>query len=147
MANDSILIQVQLGSPTKANISAVTRQIQSALSNVSANVQIQNGRQAAQTLQTIKRGTDDASRSMNSFGEAIGLSGRRFLAFTSAVAVVGRLTSALSQATREAIKFEREFVKLAQVFDTDVKSLGRLQNSMSELSKEFGLAIRISICN
>ncbi len=111
MANDSILIQVQLGSPTKANINAVTRQIQSALSNVSANVQISNGGQAAQQLQTIKNETDSATKSMNSFGEAIGLSGRRFLAFTSAVAVVGRLTSALSQATREAIKFEREFVK------------------------------------
>ena len=143
MANNSILIQVQLGSPTKANINAVTRQIQSALSNVSANVQIQNGRQAAQTLQNLKKGTDDASRSMNSFGEAIGLSGRRFLAFTSAVAVVGRLTSALSQATREAIKFEREFVKLAQVFDTDVKALGSLQNSMSQLSKEFGLSATV----
>ena len=143
MANDSILIQVQLGSPTKANINAVTKQIQSALSNVSANVQIQNGRQAVQTLQNLKRGADNASRSMNSFGEAIGLSGRRFLAFTSAVAVVGRLTSALSQATREAIKFEREFVKLAQVFDTDVKSLGRLQNSMSELAQEFGLSATV----
>ena len=143
MANDSILIQVQLGSPTKANINAVTKQIQSALSNVSANVQIQNGRQAVQTLQNLKRGADNASRSMNSFGEAIGLSGRRFLAFTSAVAVVGRLTSALSQATREAIKFEREFVKLAQVFDTDVKSLGRLQNSMSDLAQEFGLSATV----
>ena len=143
MANDSILIQVQLGSPTKANINAVTRQIQSALSNVSANVQIQNGRQAAQQLQTIKNKTDSATKSMNSFGEAIGLSGRRFLAFTSAVAVVGRLTSALSQATREAIKFEREFVKLAQVFDTDVKSLGSLQNSMSKLAQEFGLSATV----
>ena len=143
MANDSILIQVQLGAPTRANINAVTRQIQSALSNVSANVQIQNGRQAAQTLQNLRKGADDASRSMNSFGEAIGLSGRRFLAFTSAVAVVGRLTSALSQATREAIKFEREFVKLAQVFDTDVRSLGRLQNSMSELAQEFGLSATV----
>ena len=143
MANDSILIQVQLGSPTRANINAVTRQIQSALSNVSANVQIQNGRQAAQQLQTIKNKTDSATKSMNSFGEAIGLSGRRFLAFTSAVAVVGRLTSALSQATREAIKFEREFVKLAQIFDTDVKALGSLQNSMSQLSKEFGLSATV----
>lgn len=143
MANDSILIQVQLGSPTKANINAVTRQIQSALSTVSANVQISNGRQAAQQLQTIKNKTDSTTKSMNSFGEAIGLSGRRFLAFTSAVAVVGRLTSALSQATREAIKFEREFVKLAQVFDTDVKSLGRLQNSMSELAQEFGLSATV----
>ena len=143
MANDSILIQVQLGSPTRANINAVTKQIQSALSNVSANVQIQNGRQAAQQLQTIKTKTDSASKSMNSFGEAIGLSGRRFLAFTSAVAVVGRLTSALSQATREAIKFEREFVKLAQVFDTDVKALRGLQNSISGLAQEFGLSANV----
>ena len=143
MANDSILIQVQLGSPTKANVNAVTRQIQNSLSNVSANVEIKNGRQATQTLQTVKKGTDAASRSMNSFGEAIGLSARRFLAFTSAVAVVGRLTSAISQATREAIKFEREFVKLAQVFDTDVKALGRLQNSISDLAQEFGLSANV----
>ena len=143
MANDSILIQVQLGSPTRANINAVTKQIQSALSNVSANVQIQNGRQAAQQLQTIKNKTDSASKSMNSFGEAIGLSGRRFIAFTSAVAVLGRLTSALSQGTREAIKFQREFVKLAQVFDTDVRSLRGLQNSMSDLSREFGLSATV----
>ncbi|REK54549.1 MAG: phage tail tape measure protein [Bacteroidetes bacterium] len=143
MANDSILIQVQLGSPTRANINAVTKQIQSALSNVSANVQIQNGRQAAQQLQNIKTKTDASTKSMNSFGEAIGLSGRRFIAFTSAVAVVGRLTSALSQATREAIKFEREFVKLAQVFDTDVKALGSLQNSMSKLAQEFGLSATV----
>ena len=95
MANDSILIQVQLGAPTRANINAVTRQIQSALSNVNANVQIKNGRQTAQMLQNIKGKTDASTRSMNSFADAIGLSGRRFLAFTSAVAVVGRLTSAL----------------------------------------------------
>ena len=143
MADDSILIQVQLGSPTRANINAVTRQIQSALSNVSANVQIQNGRQAAQTLQNIKSKTDAATKSTTSFAEAIGLSGRRFIAFTSAVAVVGRLTSALSQATREAIKFEREFVKLSQVFDTDVRSLRGLQNSLSDVSKEFGLSATV----
>ena len=143
MADDSILIQVQLGSPTRANINAVTRQIQSALSNVSANVQIQNGRQAAQTHQNIKSKTDAATKSTTSFAEAIGLSGRRFIAFTSAVAVVGRLTSALSQATREAIKFEREFVKLSQVFDTDVRSLRGLQNSLSDVSKEFGLSATV----
>ena len=143
MANDSILIQVQLGSPTRANINAVTKQIQNSLSNVSANVQIKNGRQATQTLQNIKKGTDAAKGSMTTFGEAIGLSARRFVAFTSAVAVVGRLTSALSQATREAIKFEREFVKLAQVFDTDVRALGALQKSMSDLSREFGLSATV----
>ena len=143
MANDSILVQVQLGAPTRANINAVTRQIQSALSNVSANVQIQNGRQATQTLQNIKSKTDAATKSTTSFADAIGLSGRRFVAFTSAVAVVGRLTSALSQATREAIKFEREFVKLAQVFDTDVRSLKGLQNSLSDVSKEFGLSATV----
>ncbi len=143
MADDSILIQIQLGSPTRANINAVTRQIQSALSNVSANVQIQNGRQATQTLQNIKSKTDAATKSTTSFADAIGLSARRFVAFTSAVAVVGRLTSALSQATREAIKFEREFVKLAQVFDTDVRALGTLQNSLSDLSREFGLSATV----
>ena len=143
MADDSILIQVQLGNPSRANINAVTRQIQSALNNVNADVQIKNGPQAVESLKKIKTGTDAAKNSMTNFGEAIGLSARRFVAFTSAVAIVGRLTSALSQATREAIKFEREFVKLAQVFDTDVRSLGNLQNSLSDLSREFGLSATV----
>ena len=143
MANDSILIQVQLGAPSRASLNAVTRQIQGALSNINANVQIKNGPQAVQSLKKIKTGTDAAKGSMTTFGEAIGLSARRFVAFTSAVAIVGRLTSALSKATREAIKFEREFVKLAQVFDTDVRSLSNLQNSLSDLSREFGLSATV----
>ena len=46
MANDSILIQIRLGAPSQAELTAATRQIQSALSNVNANVQIKNGPQA-----------------------------------------------------------------------------------------------------
>jgi TP901 family phage tail tape measure protein len=143
MASDTILIQMRLQAPSQADLTAATRQIQRALSNISANVQIKNGPQAVQALKQIKTGTDAATRSTTSFGEAIGLSARRFVAFTSAVAIVGRLTSALSRATREAVKFEREFVKLAQVFDTDVRSLGALQNSLSDLSREFGLSATV----
>ncbi|MDC0911015.1 phage tail tape measure protein, partial [Candidatus Marinimicrobia bacterium] len=143
MADDTILIQMRLQAPSQAELTAATRQIQRALSNVSANIQIKNGPQAVQALKQIKTGTDAAKGSMTTFGEAIGLSARRFVAFTSAVAVVGRLTSALSRATREAVKFEREFVKLAQVFDTDVRSLGALQNSLSDLSREFGLSATV----
>ena len=143
MASDTILIQMRLQAPSQAELTAATRQIQRALSNISANVQIKNGPQAVQSLKQIKTGTDAAKGSMTTFGEAIGLSARRFVAFTSAVAIVGRLTSALSKATREAIKFEREFVKLAQVFDTDVRSLSNLQNSLSDLSREFGLSATV----
>jgi TP901 family phage tail tape measure protein len=143
MASDSILIQVQLANPTKANITAVTRQIQAGLRNISADVQIKNGAAAERTLGNLKKGADGAAKGMNNFGEAIGLSARRFVAFTSAVAVVGRLTSALSRGTREAIKFEREFVKLAQVFDVNVNSLGGLSRSISDLSREFGLSANV----
>jgi len=125
MASVDVQVNLQL---SQRQLNAVTRQIQSSLGNLSAK-----------NLTTIDRELNKGAKSAQTFGEAIGLSARRFVAYTSAVAVVGRLSSALARATRDAIKFEREFVKLAQVFDTSVKSLGSLSGEISDLSKEFGI--------
>jgi hypothetical protein len=125
MASVDVQVNLQL---SQRQLNAVTRQIQSSLGNLSAK-----------NLTTIDRELNKGAKSAQTFGEAIGLSARRFVAYTSAVAVVGRLSSALTRATRDAIKFEREFVKLAQVFDTSVKSLGSLSGEISNLSKEFGI--------
>ena len=131
-------VQVQVSGPNRGQVSAVKRQIQNQLSNINADVQI-----GSKSLQNVNKELEKGRRSAQSFGDAIGLSARRFVAYTSAVAVVGRLSSALTRATRDAIKFEREFVKLAQVFETSTRNLDGLSKEISSLSREFGISANV----
>ena len=140
---NGLTFQVVLTPPSGGNVSALRKQIQSGLGNIQANVQLNNAATANKQINAIGASTKKATRETKSFGDAIGLAGRNFAAYTSAVAIVGRLSIALSRATRDAIKFEREFVKLAQVFDTSVGNLKGLNNEISALSQEYGLSANI----
>ena len=124
-----MVFQVVLQGPTSANSSAVRQQIQRALANTG--------------LGNVTKGTDQATKATKTFGEAIGLAGRNFVAYSSAVAIVGRLGIAMSRATRDAIKFEREFVKLAQVYNVSSGSLKGLNKEISSLSREFGISANV----
>jgi hypothetical protein len=140
---NGLTFQVVLTPPSGGNVSALRKQIQSGLGNIQANVQLNNAATANKQINAISASTNKATKETKSFGDAIGLAGRNFAAYSSAVAIVGRLSIALSRATRDAIKFEREFVKLAQVFDTSVKNLKGLSNQISVLSQEYGLSANI----
>ena len=129
MPSPPLVLQIQLDGPSAANASRVRQQIQQVLEN--------NG------LANVTKSTQQATRATRTFGEAIGVAGRNFVAYTSAVAIVGRVSIALSRATRDAIKFEREFVKLAQVLNTSVSSLSGLNREISALSREFGISANV----
>jgi TP901 family phage tail tape measure protein len=143
MADQFIDFQLRVTAPSSANLSAVQKQIQSQLNNVKVDFALNGGRQAQRDLAGIANESKKAKKETISFGEAVGIAGKNFVAYSSAVTVVGRLAFAMSRATRDAIKFEREFVKLAQVFNVNVGTLGKLQSTISDLSKEYGLAANV----
>lgn len=140
---NGLTFQVILTPPTGGNVSALRQQIQAGLGNIQANVQLNNAATANKQLNAISASTKKSTKDTKDFGDAIGIAGRNFAAYTSAVAILGRISIALSRATRDAIKFEREFVKLAQVFDTNVKNLEGLSNKISELSQQYGLSANV----
>ena len=140
---NGLTFQVILTPPTGGNVSALRQQIQAGLGNIQANVQLNNAATANKQLNAISASTKKSTKDTKAFGDAIGIAGRNFAAYTSAVAILGRISIALSRATRDAIKFEREFVKLAQVFDTNVKNLEGLSNKISELSQQYGLSANV----
>ena len=140
---NGLTFQVILTPPTGGNVSALRQQIQAGLGNIQANVQLNNAATANKQLNAISASTKKSTKDTKNFGDAIGIAGRNFAAYTSAVAILGRISIAISRATRDAIKFEREFVKLAQVFDTNVKNLEGLSNKISELSQQYGLSANV----
>jgi hypothetical protein len=136
MSDTNAYVGLVVTAPSASNMSAVQRQIQSQLSNIGLNVQFKNAKQLQQQI-------DKSTKGIHDFGEAVGLAGRRFVAYTSAVAIVGRLGLALSRATSDAIRFEKEFVKIAQVLDTNVSSIKGLETSITSLSRSYALSANI----
>jgi TP901 family phage tail tape measure protein len=91
-------------------------------------------RSLRQTSQAARTATDD----MEHFGEQAGLAIRRYGAFTLATTGFFKLAGAISAGVDEAIKFDRELVRLSQVTGLALSGLQPLSDEVTRLSKTFG---------
>ena len=138
MAKFVLTAQLQLMAPR--NVGTVVRQIQNQLNNVHVNVAVQGGAAATKNLQNINRQTQAVTSSAQRMGKAFAVSIKRFAAFSIATRAIGLLTHGLGGAVAEAIEFEREMVKVAQVTNQTMQSLKGLTNEITRLSTEFGVS-------
>ena len=138
MAKFVLTAQLQLMAPR--NVGTVVRQIQNQLNNVHVNVAVQGGAAATKNLQNINRQTQAVTSSAQRMGKAFAVSIKRFAAFSIATRAIGLLTHGLGGAVAEAIDFEREMIKVAQVTDQTMKSLRGLTNEITRLSTEMGVS-------
>ena len=73
-------------------------------------------------------------------GKAFGASIRRFGAFTIATRAVSLFTNGLANATKEAIDFEREMIKISQVTGRTMDQLKGLENTITGLATSLGVS-------
>jgi hypothetical protein len=106
------------------NMSAATQQSQ----------QLQQ--QQARTAKTIKESGD----SMVDFGRQSALAIRRFAAFTLVTGIIYKFTSALSSASDEFMKFNKQMVQLSQVTGTSLPGLAGLEREITSLSTSLGVS-------
>ena len=101
------------------NIRDVARTIRRELRDVVVRVRVEaDTRDLDRTrtaIERTRRSADEAANSMEAFGRNAGLAAKRFAGFTIATAAIVGLARAITNATREAIDFERELVKISQV--------------------------------
>ena len=76
---------------------------------------------------------------MHDFGEESARAIRRFGAFTIATGTIFGFVRAVQTATKEALNFEREMVKLQQITGRGKKSLDGIRKSVDELSRSLGI--------
>lgn len=139
-ANFQLTSELVLRAPSTANVRRVISQINNSLGGgVSVNVSV-NAKTAVQNLGQVQRATKQATNSTNQFGQAVGLAARRFAAYAIATTAVIKLSSAISDATREALKFELELTKISQVQRTNVKNLTGLNKTITNLSRNLGIS-------
>jgi len=97
---------------------------------------------AAKAAATGVKATGDAAKEATTFmfelGKAGGLALKRFAGFSIATGLVFGFVRAISSAASEAINFERQLVKIAQVGDRSIGSLSSLTKEITRLSTTFG---------
>lgn len=81
-----------------------------------------------------------AANEMEGLGQSAGLALKRFLSFSLSAGSVFALTAAIAAATREAIDFERELVKVAQVNRIAISGLDNLVSTIDNLSTSLGVS-------
>jgi len=137
MSRFVLTAQLQLQAPS--NIRQVVNQIQSQLAGVNIPVNVQNAASATRQINQIRAATNDATTAAERMGTAFGVSLKRFASFSIATRAVGLFTNGLAGAIRDAIEFERQLIKVAQVSNQSIASLKGLTSTITELATSLGV--------
>ena len=150
MADKFVLTaQLQLQAPT--NVNQVLNQVRSQLSrgntNIQANVQTTGMAQANKQMQNLSKSAQSASTSMKSANNAagglvktLGAAARRFAAITVATGTFLAIARSIGEATRKAIEFETEMIKISQVTGKSLKSLQGLNREVTKIATNMGVS-------
>lgn len=138
MSKFVLTAQLQLQAPT--NVGQVTKQIQNQLSNVNVNVQAKGAAQTTRQVKDLTKAVQQADSAAFKLGKTFTTSLKRFAAFSVATRAVSLFTQGIGGALDEAIKFERELIKVAQVTGKTVAQLSGLTNEIKNLSTSLGVS-------
>ena len=136
MSRFVLTAQLQLQAPR--NVRQVANQIQRQLGNVSVDLNIQNGRKAAQDLGKVNDQVDKLNKKSDQLGKTFAVSIRRFAAFSIVSRGIGLFTNKLSAAVEESIDFQRELIKIKQVSGATEQALTNLSSTITRLSTDLG---------
>ena len=136
MSKFNLTAQIQLQAPK--NAAQVVNQIQRQLSGVNVNVNVKGGPQATKQVQNLTKATNQAATASERLGKTITVSIKRYAGMAIATRAVSLFTNTLGNAIQEAIDFERELIKVVQVTGRSIQSLRGLTNEITRLSTAFG---------
>ena len=137
MSRFVLTAQLQLQAPN--NVRQVVNQIQGQLAGVNVPINVQNAASATRQINQIRAATNDATTAAERMGTAFGVSLKRFASFSIATRAVGLFTNGLAGAIRDAIAFERQLIKVAQVSNQSISSLKGLTSTITELATSLGV--------
>jgi len=86
------------------------------------------------------KGAAEVASELQEFGRISGLAVRRFTGFTVATGVIFGFINAVKQGVSEAVEFEREMVRVAQVTGRTLAGIAPLEREIRRLAVTFGVA-------
>jgi TP901 family phage tail tape measure protein len=139
MAYDYTL-QTKLQSPTAANTRKVNADIRRSFSGFGIKFNNKDLKKATSEINKVGKAADDAGKKVKNFGDKIGSQGTSYLSYALVSGAIIRLTSAFASATNEAIKFEKELIKISQVTRKSTTDIIKNARVITDISREYGLA-------
>ena len=127
-----------LSSRISTSLSSISS-VQTKTSNTTNKLRSDLAKQT-KTITNVGQAAQKSSGQIEEFGRVSGLAVRRFSGFTIGTSVIFGLINAISDAISEAIEFEKELIKVAQVTNRSLSQLKGLTNTISELSSELGVS-------
>lgn len=129
------------------NMNKVVRNINQQLQGVSVNLNVPNAAKTNKAIQNVNKNLKNtakdakvAATSMQKLGASIGSTIGQFIKYDIARAAINLFSRAITDGLSDAIKFEREMVKIAQVTGATAGKLKDLEKSITRVSTEFGVA-------
>ena len=155
----SVPVNLQVANTANTQLSKINNQLQTLsktarttqgsltkLNAISASVGTGLGKSAGASsklnsnLGGVAANANKAAGAMATLGKETALTFKRFAAAGIVTATVFRLGAAISEATGNALEFERELVKLQQVTGQNAKQLDSLKNAVRDESKGLGIS-------
>jgi len=139
--------QLRLQAPPLADVARVIARVNAQLArglhgniNVSiSGAQLHAAQAMGTALKNIGTQAKSSSTSVKNFGEQMGLAARRYSAFAIAAGGFIKLISAFKSSLTDALKFNRELIKIVQVTGETTVGLGRLTSAIGKLSTSLGV--------
>jgi TP901 family phage tail tape measure protein len=130
--------QLQLQAPS--NVKSVVNQIKKQLRDINIDVQVETSAKAVRQINQVTKATQEATTAAEKMGSAFGISLKRFAAFSIASRAIGLFSTKLSGAIDDAVSFQNEMVRLAQVTGKSLDQLKGVSDQIGVLSSTLGVA-------
>ncbi len=141
----NLTAQINLQSPKNVGkvVSDIQRQLRgSGLNTVNIKVKA-DARSMAQTnkqLQNVSKNSRAAAKDINTLNRSLQEATRRFSVITLATGSLLSFVTGFKNATKAAIEFERELIKISQVTGKSLQQLQGLTKEVTRLSTAFGVS-------
>lgn len=135
-------MQINLQAPPASNISAIKKSIEAGIGNIKvADIGTASFAKANAQIQNLTKTFDKGEKAASSFFDTVEGKARSYVAYAIASTAVLKLSGVVAQATREAIKYEKELIGIAQTTDETVKATRDQSKALAEISVKYNITL------
>lgn len=132
-----VSLQVDPGS-----LAAVRRQIESSFTGIQVQgLDTQSFAKTNAAIENTRKSLQKGEGAAQTFWDALEGKTRGIVAYTVASTALLKLTSVVSNATREAIKYEAELLKISQTTGDTVKQTNQYSRALVDISKKYNVTL------
>jgi TP901 family phage tail tape measure protein len=134
-------MQLNLQSPSKQNINSVAKQIEAGLSGLNISISAKNLSRVNSQINSTTKALDKGAHAAKTFADNLKLKANSFAAYAAASTVILKIIDAFREATREAVRFDAELKKLAQITDSSNVYIREQAGALKDISIKYNIAI------